>query len=77
MFEISTGLQWRGSWPLFGGPPCQPFGIGGKKKGHEDSRDMWPEAIRAIREVTPDGFLFENVRNLAGPKFRTYLEWVI
>lgn len=60
-----------------GGPPCQPFGIGGKKLGPDDSRDMWPEAIRAIREAAPEGFLFENVRNIAGPKFRGYLEWVV
>jgi nucleoside-diphosphate-sugar epimerase len=38
---------------------------------------MWPEAIRAVREARPDGFLFENVRNLAGPRFRTYLDWII
>jgi DNA (cytosine-5)-methyltransferase 1 len=61
---------------ISGGPPCQPFGIGGKKQGHKDDRDMWPEAIRAIREAQPDGFLFENVRNLAGPKFKTYLDWI-
>lgn len=60
-----------------GGPPCQPFGIGGKKLGPDDSRDMWPEAVRAIREAAPEGFLFENVRNIAGPKFRGYLEWVV
>ncbi|MBD3738727.1 MAG: DNA cytosine methyltransferase [Pseudomonas balearica] len=60
-----------------GGPPCQPFGIGGKKRGHEDSRDMWPEAVRAIREAAPDGFLFENVRNLAGPRFQSYLDWIV
>lgn len=59
-----------------GGPPCQPFGIGGKKNGHKDSRDMWPEAIRAIREAKPRLFLFENVRNLSGPRFRPYLDWI-
>jgi DNA (cytosine-5)-methyltransferase 1 len=61
---------------ISGGPPCQPFGIGGKKNGPKDSRDMWPEAIRAVREARPDSFLFENVRNLAGPKFSTYLDWI-
>jgi DNA (cytosine-5)-methyltransferase 1 len=60
-----------------GGPPCQPFAIGGKHAGHEDLRDMWPEAVRSIREVRPKAFLFENVRNLAGPKFRFYLDWVV
>ena len=59
-----------------GGPPCQPFGIGGLKKGANDRRDMWPEAIRAVRETRPAAFLFENVRNLAGPRFRPYLEWI-
>ena len=62
---------------LSGGPPCQPFGIGGKKAGLTDDRDMWPEAIRAVREAQPRLFLFENVRNIAGPKFRSYLEWIV
>lgn len=62
---------------ISGGPPCQPFGIGGKKRGNTDKRDMWPEAIRAVREASPDAFMFENVRNLAGPRFRGYLEWII
>jgi DNA (cytosine-5)-methyltransferase 1 len=38
---------------------------------------MWPEAVRAIREAEPEGFLFENVRNIAGPRFRGYLEWIL
>lgn len=68
---------YRGKLSLVsGGPPCQAFAIGGKKLGHLDPRDMWPEAIRAVREARPDAFLFENVRNLAGPSFRDYLAWV-
>lgn len=62
---------------ISGGPPCQPFGIGGKKMGQSDARDMWPEAIRAVREGHPRAFMFENVRNLAGPRFRPYLEWIV
>lgn len=62
---------------ISGGPPCQPFGIGGKKQGHFDARDMWPEAIRAVRDSRPRGFLFENVRNLAGPRFHEYLQWIV
>jgi DNA (cytosine-5)-methyltransferase 1 len=69
---------YRGELDLIsGGPPCQPFGIGGKKQGHADHRDMWPEAVRAVREARPDGFLFENVRNLASPTFRPYLNWIV
>ena len=62
---------------ISGGPPCQPFGIGGKKLGQDDHRDMWPEAVRAIRDGAPRAFLFENVRNLAGPKFKDYLNWIL
>lgn len=71
-------------WSIFdaldvvsGGPPCQPFGIGGKKLGQADSRDMWPEAIRAVREAQPRSFIFENVRNISGPRFRPYLDWIL
>jgi DNA (cytosine-5)-methyltransferase 1 len=60
-----------------GGPPCQPFSIGGKHRGHDDARDMWPEVIRAVREVNPRAFLFENVRGLARPAFAHYLRWIV
>lgn len=59
-----------------GGPPCQPFSIGGLHKGEEDARDMWTEAVRAVREVAPAGFLFENVRGLLRPKFSDHLDWI-
>lgn len=60
-----------------GGPPCQPFSIGGKHRSHDDARDMWPEVIRAVREIRPRGFLFENVRGLARPAFAYYLRWIV
>lgn len=59
-----------------GGPPCQPFSIGGKHSGKEDLRDMWPEAVRVIRDLEPKAFLFENVRGLARPAFAEYLNWI-
>ncbi|WP_181005099.1 DNA cytosine methyltransferase, partial [Pseudomonas putida] len=39
-----------------GGPPCQPFSLGGKHQAHADRRDMWPEAVRAVRETKPRAF---------------------
>lgn len=60
-----------------GGPPCQPFSIGGRHRGHEDERDMWPQAVRAIREIRPRAFLFENVKGLLRPVFADYLNWVL
>jgi DNA (cytosine-5)-methyltransferase 1 len=60
-----------------GGPPCQPFSIGGRHRGHDDKRDMWPETVRAVREIRPRAFLFENVRGLLRPAFEEYLKWVL
>ena len=42
-----------------GGPPCQPFSMGGKHQGFMDDRDMFPEAVRAVRELRPKAFIFE------------------
>ena len=59
---------------LVGGPPCQPFSAGGKGLACDDSRDMIPEFVRAVKEAQPDVFLMENVPGLAGPTHRVYLE---
>ena len=58
-----------------GGPPCQPFSLGGKHGGMEDQRDMIPQFIRAVREAKPRAFIMENVRGLARKSFATYLEY--
>ncbi len=60
-----------------GGPPCQPFSLGGKAKGQDDSRDMFPEAVRAIREKRPRAFVFENVKGLLRKSFFEYFEYII
>ena len=60
-----------------GGPPCQPFSLGGKGKGNSDKRDMFPEATRAIAELNPKAFIFENVKGLLRESFATYFEYVI
>lgn len=61
---------------LTGGPPCQPFSLGGKCKGHRDKRDMFPEVIRAVRDLRPKAFFFENVKGLMRPAFLNYFEYV-
>ena len=65
-----------GATLVAGGPPCQPFSIGGKHNGNHDDRDMWPQAA-AVREARPEAFLFENVRGLLRPKFAGYLEAIV
>ena len=59
-----------------GGPPCQPFSLGGKHRGFRDERDMFPEAVRAVRELRPKAFIFENVKGLLRQSFSNYFEYV-
>ena len=60
-----------------GGPPCQPFSLGGKHNAHADARDMFPEAVRAVRELHPQGFAFENVKGLLRKSFSSYFEYIL
>lgn len=59
-----------------GGPPCQPFSMGGKHRAFLDPRDMFPEAARAVKELRPKAFIFENVKGLKREAFANYLEYI-
>jgi DNA (cytosine-5)-methyltransferase 1 len=61
---------------ITGGPPCQPFSLGGKHRAYDDERDMWSEAVRAVREVKPKAFIFENVKGLTRQSFATYFSYI-
>lgn len=59
-----------------GGPPCQPFSLGGAAKGTEDARNMFPQMFRAVREIQPKAVICENVRGLLRPSFRPYFDYI-
>jgi DNA (cytosine-5)-methyltransferase 1 len=67
---------YQGVMVVSGGPPCQPFSMGGKHRGYRDERDMFPQAVRAVRELQPRAFIFENVRGLMREKFADYFEYI-
>lgn len=59
---------------LHGGPPCQPFSHAGRREGPNDSRDLIPEFVRAVKAVRPKAFLFENVLGLRTKLFAEYVK---
>lgn len=59
-----------------GGPPCQPFSMGGKHQAQRDERNMFPEAVRAVRELMPKAFIFENVKGLMRESFTSYFSYI-
>jgi DNA (cytosine-5)-methyltransferase 1 len=49
---------------LCGGPPCQPSSCAGLRKGAEDPRFLWPQALRAVEITKPEWIIFENPTGL-------------
>lgn len=65
--------KYAGKVDLFaGGVPCPPFSKAGKQLGQLDERDLFPAALRMVKEINPKAVLLENVRGLLDPKFAGY-----
>ena len=58
---------------LIGGPPCQSFSKNGywvkndNRLIENDPRNLLGQYVRALREMRPSGFLFENVESILHP----------
>jgi DNA (cytosine-5)-methyltransferase 1 len=61
---------------LAGGPPCQPFSMGGKHGAHNDKRDMFPATVEIVRRLRPKAFLIENVKGLTRSSFHNYFRYI-
>lgn len=48
---------------ICGGYPCQPFSVAGLRRGTADTRHLWPEFARILRELRPEFAIMENVSN--------------
>lgn len=67
-----SGKDYRGVDLVAGGVPCPPFSVAGKQLGQDDERDLFPEALRLVREARPNAVMLENVKGLASARFAPY-----
>ncbi len=72
-----SGLSYKGIDLLAGGVPCPPFSVASKQLGQNDERDLFPEAIRLVKEIKPKAVMLENVRGFLDPKFNEYRQHIL
>jgi len=61
---------------LAGGVPCPPFSKAGKQLGADDERNLFPEAIRLVKEARPKAVMLENVRGIFDAVFEDYRQYI-
>ncbi len=74
--KLDTSYRFPKAQVVIGGPPCQPFSVGGLQNGIRDARDGFPAFISAVEQAKPDIWMFENVRGLMY-RNKDYLDVII
>ena len=72
-----SAVKYQGVDLFAGGVPCPPFSIAGKQLGKDDERDLFPEALRLVRECSPKAVMLENVKGILSVKFENYRSQII
>jgi DNA (cytosine-5)-methyltransferase 1 len=71
------GTLYRDIDLIAGGVPCPPFSVAGRQLGADDDRDLFPEALRLVREARPTAVMLENVKGLASARFAGYRQAIL
>lgn len=75
--DVSWDQSLQGIDLLAGGPPCQPFSLGGLARAALDARDMFPAFTSVLAELAPRAFICENVRGLTRSSFADYYSYIL
>lgn len=73
---LTAQMDFPAAIVVIGGPPCQPFSVGGHQLGLADSRDGFPAFISALERLQPELWIFENVRGILYSN-RAYFEQIL
>lgn len=73
----ADGITGGGITVLSAGFPCQPYSLAGKGLGDGDSRDLWGEVARILKEVRPKWFVGENTPGLFARSNQRFFKRVI
>ena len=73
-----NGIPYRGMVDLLaGGVPCPPFSVAGKQLGSNDERDLFPQVLRLVEEISPKVVMIENVRGFLEKRFDNYRNSIV
>jgi DNA (cytosine-5)-methyltransferase 1 len=75
--RVTTDLLLPAASIIVGGPPCQPFSVGGKREADQDQRDGFPALLAAIERGKPELALIENVPGLLVGHRRDYFDQTV